>query len=228
MRRRRRALLTVLILLLAVGGLLAGLGVLLKREPPAYAVAVPDRPDDSEAAAKLVTKYGDVTNDVRLKPRWAGTFSADEVNALLRDQFADGVEAFGTTLAAPRVTVDGDRLTLAARLGEGQLSTVVSLELRAWLVGPERNTVAVELCGLRAGGLPVGGHWLMDRVTEAVRDQNIEVTWYRHAGHPVGLFRLFADQSRPATQFRSLTVADGAVAVTGQSATAEVGVVTPR
>lgn len=226
MRRRRRAVLTVLILLLAAGGLVAGLGVLLKREPAGYRAALPGRAEDADVAFRLVTKYGDARTDIRLKPRWAATFTADEVNALLRDQFDDGLELFGAPLTDPRVTVAGDRLTVAGRLGEGRLSTVVSLEVRAWLVGPEPNTVAVELCGLRAGGLPVGGHWLMDRLTEAVRDQNIEVTWYRHDGHPVGLFRLFADQGRPATQFRSLTVADGGLTVTGQSATAEA--VTPR
>ena len=225
--RRRRTLLTVLILLLAAGGLAAGLGFLLKREPADYLAAVPARPDDAEVAATVITKSSDFRTNLRIRPDWAATFTADEVNAFLRDQVADRAEVYGTTLSAPRVTARGDKLLLAARVGEGSLSTVVNLEVRAWLVGPERNTVAVELGGLKAGGLPVGSHWLMDRITDAVREYNTEVTWYRNEGRPVGLFRLFADQARPATRLRSVTVADGGVTLAGRTITTEAGVVTP-
>ncbi len=224
--RRRRTLLTVLILLLAVAGVLAGVGVLLKREPADYLDAVPARPDDSEQAASVITKSSDFRTNLRLRPQWSATFTADEVNAFLRDQFADRAEVYGTSLSAPRLVGRGDKLLLAARLGEGSLSTVVNMEVRAWLVGTERNTVAVELGGLRAGTMPIGSHWLMDRITDAVREYNMEVTWYRHEGRPVGLFHLYADQPRPATQLRSVTVADGALTVIGR-ATSEAGVVTP-
>lgn len=224
--RRRRAVLTVLILLLAVGGVLGGLWVLLKREPADYLAAVPARADDAEVAAAVITKSSDFRTNLRLRPQWSATFTADEVNAFLRDQLAERAEVYGLALSAPRVVGRGDRFLLAARLGDGPLSTVVNLEVRAWLVGPERNTVAVELGGLRAGALPVGSHWLMDRISEAVREYNAEVTWYRHDGRPVGLFRLYADQTRPPALLRSVTVADGALTVVGR-ATGEAGVVTP-
>ena len=221
MRRRRRTLLAALILLLAGGGLLAGGWALLKRESDDYLRAVPARPDDTEVAAGVITKWLDFRTNLRVRPHWAATFTADEVNAFFRDQFADRAEFYGTAVSAPRVVGRGDKLLLAARLGDGPLSTVVNLEVRAWLVGPERNTVAVELGGLRAGGLPVGSHWLMDRITDAVREHNTEVTWYRHDGRPVGLFRLYADQPRPATQLRAVTVADGVVTLAGRATAGE-------
>ena len=77
--------------------------------------------------------------------------------------------------------------------------------------------MAVEIVGLWAGDLPLGSHWLLDRVSEEAREQNIDVTWYRNAGRPVGLFRLYADQPRPATQVASLTLVDGVLTVAGRA-----------
>ena len=54
---------------------------------------------------------------------------------------------------SPRVAIDGDRLKLGFRYGEGFWSTVVSVELRVWLVADEVNLMAVEVCDLRAGRL---------------------------------------------------------------------------
>lgn len=219
-------MLTVLILLLAVGGVLGGLWVLLKREPTDYLAAVPAHADDAEVAAAVITKSSDFRTNLRLRPQWSATFTADEVNAFLRDQLTERAEVYGFTLSEPRVVGRGDKLMLAARLGEGQLSTVVTLEVRAWLVGTERNTVAVELGVLRAGALPLGSHWLMDRISEAVQEYNMAVTWYRNEGRPVGLFRLYADQPRPPTLLRSVTITDGALTVIGR-ATSEAGVLSP-
>ena len=95
----------------------------------------------------------------------------------------------------------------------------MSAELRVWLVKDEVNTVAVELVGMRAGVLPVELQWFrsLDEIAEAVRDRNMDVSWYRHDGHLVGVFRLYADQPRPQTQLGTVTVADGRVTVAGRS-----------
>lgn len=224
--RRRRTLLAVLMLLLAVAGVAGGVGYLLKSEPADYLAAVPARADDAEVTQRTVTNYSDFRTNLRQQAEWTSTFTADELNAFIRDQFADRTELYGTALSGPRVVGRGDRLLLAARVGDGWLSTVVNLEVRAWLVGPAQNTVAVELGSLKAGAMPVGSHWLMDRITDEVRQFNMDVTWYRHEGRPVGLFRLFADAARPPTRLRSVTLAGGSVTVAGR-ATGEAGVVTP-
>ena len=224
--RRRRTLLAVLMLLLAVAGVAGGVGYLLKSEPADYLVAVPAQADDSKVTAEATTKYSDFRTNLRQQSEWSSVFTADELNAVIRDQFADRTELYGTALSGLRVVGRGDKLLLAARVGDGWFSTVVNLEVRAWLVGPDQNTVAVELGSLRAGAMPVGSHWLMDRITDEVRQYNTDVTWYRHDGRPVGLFRLFADAARPPTRLRSVTLADGSVTVAGR-ATGEAGVVTP-
>ena len=78
--------------------------------------------------------------------------------------------------------------------------------------------VAVELVYMRAGALPVELQWFrgLDAIGEAMRDRNVNVAWYRHDGHLVGVFQLYADQPRPPTQLRTVKVADGRVAVAGR------------
>lgn len=219
--RRRSVLVTLLILGTTLGVVAGGLGVLLKREPAFYTAALETNgPDDPVIAAEVVTRFGDLMNDIRNKPEWGATFAADELNALFRESLCPG-GSFAKSLPghvhAPRVSVDGDRVRLAARYGEGFRSTVVSVELRAWLVANETNTLAVELCGMWAGGLPLGVQSLLDDISEAARGRNVTVTWYRHDGHPVGLFRLYADQVRPTTQVRRLKIEDGRLTVAGKS-----------
>jgi hypothetical protein len=94
---------------------------------------------------------------------------------------------------------------------------VVWVELRVWLVANETNLVAVEVCELRTGSLPVGSQSILDSITEAARDSNIEVTWYRSGSNPVGLFRFYADQPRPTSQILTLEVKDGKISVAGRS-----------
>ncbi|MGL6095110.1 MAG: hypothetical protein ACRC7O_04820 [Fimbriiglobus sp.] len=225
MRRRRQLILTVLILLTAVGLTGLGLGTLLKREPDFYLAEHPGKADDTRTAAEVITRSNDTKNDIRSKADWGVAFTGDDINAFFREalgptgQLADYLP---NHVSEPRLSLDGDRLRLAARYGEGFWSTVVSVELRAWLVKPqedavEPNTVAVEFVGMWVGGLPIGTQSILDTITEAARDSNIVVTWFRQDGHPVGVFRFYADQARPTTQIRRLTVGDGRITVAGKS-----------
>ena len=219
---RRSVVLAVLLVVASAAVVLTVLGVLLKRNPDFYDAALDADPGDRDAvvAAEIVTRFGDLQNDIRSKPEWGATFTADELNALFRESLCPGggwVKLLPDQFHAPRVAVEGDTVRLAVRYGDGLGSTVVSVDLRAWLVHNETNTVALELCGMSAGALPLGVQSLLDWITEAARQRNINVTWYRLNGHPVGLFRFYADQARPTTQIRRLKVEDSRIIVAGRS-----------
>lgn len=220
--RRRSILLALLIVVLAGVAVVGVLTLLVKQEPGYYTADAGDEIADAQVASEVLTRFGDLMNDVRLKPEWSGSFTASELNAFLRENLQeDGwlARVLPPELHAPRVAIDGDRVKVAGRVGDGFWSTVVSAELRVWLVKDEMNTVAIELVGFRAGALPVELQWFrgLDAIAEAVRDRNVDVSWYRHDGHLVGVFRLYADQPRPPTQLRTVTVADGRVTVAGRS-----------
>jgi hypothetical protein len=205
----------------AVGLVIGGLGALLKHEPEFY--IRPGCPDEfvaSEQAARLITRVQDLKNDIRLKPTWAGTLRADELNSFFREHMADGGGFAGALPAGchdPRVAIDGDRLKFGVRYGRGIWSTVLWVELRAWLVKTEPNCLAVELTAIRSGSIPVNSQAVLDAITEAARDSNIDVSWYRTGGRPVGLFRFYADQLRPTTQILSFKIENGAIIVGGKS-----------
>jgi hypothetical protein len=217
---RRSVVLAVLLVVASAAVVLTVLGVLLKRSPDFYDAALDADPGDADAvvAAEVVTRFGDLLNDIRSKPEWGATFTADELNALFREsQCPGGWVKLPEDFHAPRVAVEGDKVRFAVRYGDGLTSTVVSVDLRAWLVHNETNTVALELCGMSAGALPLGVRSLLDGITEAARQRNINVTWYRLNGHPVGLFRFYADQARPTTQIRRLKVEDSRIIIAGRS-----------
>lgn len=219
LRRRRSRVLAVLIVVVAAAAVVGGLGYLVKREPDYYA-----RPNEATldpfTSANVLTRFGDLKNDIRSKGEWGAAFTADELDAFLRENMEDDGflrAVLPPSFHDPRVVVDGDRLKMAVRYGDGFFSSVVNIELKAWLVGEELNTVAVEVVDLSAGSLPIGAKWLLDKITEAANEGNVEVRWYRHDGHPVGLFHFYANQARPATQIRAVSIADGQIVVAGRT-----------
>lgn len=221
LRRRRPLILAVGLLVLILSGAVSALGYVLKREPSFYTDAAPPADYDTrEKASRLLTRVQDLKNDIRTKGDWGETFTVEELNCFFAEMMGPN-GTFANMLPkgfhSPRVAIEGDRLKLGFRYGEGFWSTVVSVELRVWLVADETNLMAIEVCDLRAGRLGVGAQSILDAIAETARTSNIEVTWYRHNGNPVGLFRFFPDQPRPASQVLTLEVQDGKIVVAGRS-----------
>jgi hypothetical protein len=220
---RRRTRLKTLLLVLLVLGTAAGVVVwLLKSEPAFYARETADtpRPDDPVLAGLVTTRLGELQEDVFSKPDWGATFTTDEVNAFLRSGNT-GKDPIASPLVAalnrPRVDVKGDRLVLSDRSGSGLFSTVLTLELKAWLVDKEPNLLAVEVVGFYAGSMPLPKRSVMDRLGDAARKLKADVNWYRNGGNPVGLFRLFANQPGATTQLLTLKIKDDKVSVGGKN-----------
>jgi hypothetical protein len=223
--RRRSVLLAALIVLVAVAAVVGILGLLIKQEPGFYAAGSPaDEMVDDSVSSQVLTRFGDLKNDIRSRSDWAASFTADELNAFLRQNLDDGgwlAKLLPAGFHSPRVAIDGDVVKIAVRYGEEFWSSVVSVELKVWLVKDEVNTVAVEVLGVRSGALPIEPQWFvsLDAVSEQAQDSNVDVSWYRHDGHLVGLFRFYADQPRPTTQIRIVKVAEGKVTLAGRSIT---------
>jgi hypothetical protein len=66
--------------------------------------------------------------------------------------------------------------------------------------------------------IPITEQSILDRITDVVWQSNVEVTWYRHQGKPVGMFRFFADQARRLPkQLRAVQIRDGQLTIAGRS-----------
>ena len=219
---RRSRLMALLLLLGGVALCFGGVFVLAKREPEFYRQAPdPDQFETRERAAHLITRFQDLKNEIRTRSEWSETFTAEELNCFFVD-YMGRKGGFASLLPegvhSPRVAIEGDRLKIGFKYGEGFWSTVVWVELKVWLVKGEPNLVAVEVCDLRTGSLPIGSQSVLDSISESARDWNIDVQWYRNGSNPVGLFKFFANQAGQASsQILTLDVQDGKIVVAGRS-----------
>lgn len=220
MRRRKLIAFGLLAgILLGIAGVLAAM---LKQVPDFYrnAEAAPNFAT-TERSSALMTRVQDLQNDIRTKPEWSATFEAGDLNCFLHDMINErpgGVECLlPADCHSPRLAIEGDRIFLGFTHGHGLWSSVGWVELRVWLPKHDTNVIAIEVVSLKAGALPVSGQSLLESIRESVHDANVEVQWYRNEGRPVGLFRLYANQVRPATQIHTLKVTDGKIAIGGRT-----------
>jgi len=221
----RRSRLTALFILLGgVGLCFGGVFYLAKREPDFYHRAPnPDEYDTRERAAQLLTRVQDLKNEIRSQSEWGETFTAEDLNCFFVENMGKKgglASLLPEGVHSPRVAIEGDRLKIGFKYGEGIWSTVVWVELKVWLVKDKPNLVALEVCDFRTGSLPVGSQSILDSISESAREWNIEVEWYRNGPNPVGLFRFFANQvGQPTSQILTLKVEEGKIVVAGRSAT---------
>jgi hypothetical protein len=224
MRRRRTWVWAVLLLLVCVGAVAAGLGALAKQEPEFYTrggIATPE-PDDPYRASDVQTRFSDLRKTVFTEPEWGGTFTQDDLNAFFREDPAMNnlIEPRLGGLTAPRVLIEGDRVRFAARYGRGFWSSVVTIEMRAWVIAGEPNLFALELLSLKAGALPLTKQMLMDLFADLFTADNFAtVTWFRNGNNQVAVCRWLPNQSRPSTLLQTLKISDGQIEIGGRNLT---------
>jgi len=221
MRRRRMWILIGMVSGMVTAGL-ALLVMLVKHEPAFYLRAeVRSEQVRHQQAHEFMNRITDLFSRLNEHPAWSQEFTQEEINSYFQDELFRDTKLIEIpdNVQAPRVSLEPDRLRVAFRYGSGLLSTMISIDLRVWLVAKEPNVVALELCGFSAGRLPLGTRSLLDFISEAAREESIEVTWYRNGQHPVGLLRIQANQARPTFQLRRFEFQDGKLIIAGRSLT---------
>jgi len=212
-KRSRKKLVSGAILSGMVLLLLSILAVLLSRTPRFYdqAEARPSIARTGESD-RVVGMFSDVRTALEgREPAWGLEFNDQEMNSFLQEGAVNlGMDSIlPKGFHDPRLKIEDDKLRLGIRYGTGVLSTILTIEMRAWRIPSEDATIGVQLVSLKAGAMPLPLSILLDRITEFVRSQGIDVTWYRMDGKPVGVFRFQYQLTRPTYQFESLTLQDG-------------------
>ena len=82
----------------------------------------------------------------------------------------------------------------------------------------ERNVVVLQLRGMYAGALPISAQSLLEKISDTLRRNNVQVTWYRHEGRPTAALRFQADQPRPTMSLHQLDVRNGVLTIVGGAA----------
>jgi hypothetical protein len=217
--RRKRLYISIGLVAGFVLLVLVGLVAMVKSDPAFYAQS--DMPADShrrELSDGAKHQYSEILS-ILSKDSWDVGFTADQLNAYFQEDYFQqgGDDNLPDGFHNPRVKIQDGKMRVGVRYGSGLFSTVMSLEVKAWKVQGQINTLAVEIISLQAGSLPLSTSVILDDISEAVRRWNIEITWFRHDGHPVAILRFQADQSRPTFQFDSVDMNNGKLTVWGRS-----------
>jgi hypothetical protein len=216
----RKSLLLGFVVVVLVGGTGVGVFGLVRHEPDFYLKkAFPPGVERKQRSGKFVEGFFQFCSDVREYQEWNARFEEDCINSYFDEQFvASGLaeKVLPEGITAPRIAIEDDQFRLAFRYRVGPVSTIISIDMRMWLT-KEPNVVALELQGLHAGSLPIAAQSLLEQVSETARQNNIEVTWYRHRGNPVALLRFQADQDHPTVRLDHLVLHKGVLEIHGRS-----------
>jgi hypothetical protein len=220
------ALTIVALLMLSLGAVVAGM---LRYEPRYHRRAeTPPGKQRAEQSKEFITGFTGMISEVQMvktappqKP-WSQqfTFKDEQINSFLTEGFVQ--QGFAERLlpedvSEPRVSFEPDVMHLSFRYKTKLMSTVVSLDMRAWVPPGEGNVLALRLDGFHAGAVPFKAQWLLERLSEVARQNDVEVSWYRHEGHPVAILRFQANQPRPTLKLRNVRIEQGQLTVWGES-----------
>jgi len=221
---RRSFLVALALVLLLFGGSALVLFLVVGYEPAVYGKAVPPTPEVRARCSKDFLKefFGLLHSAESGDQNWGVQFTDEEVNGYLDEGFIkEGLaqRLLPDGISRPHVVFDKDHIRLAFRYGSGAWNTVISIDLKVWLAKAEPNAVALELEGLRAGALPISGHWLLEEFTKVGRDNggSVDVSWFRHDGHPVALVRFQSDQPHPTLLLQAVQLQQGLLTIRGAS-----------
>ena len=218
---RKSLLLTTAISMVLIGGVAATLAVIASHAPAFYqSAAVAPGESRRKSSGQFVSKFANLISSLVDKRHWSEQFTEEQINSYLEEDFLmehSAERPLPEGISEPRVSFDTDRVQLGFRYRIGKWSTVISLDVHVWLVAKETNTVALEFRSMRAGALPISAHSWMERQVDAIRQRDIEASWYRHEGYPVLLLRFQADRSNPTFRLQNLSLRPGEIVITGRS-----------
>jgi len=221
MRRRKLGWMCGITILALAGGLTA-LAAALKHEPNFYCQGqVPPSEARKELAYTFCRNFGQMLADRDAKKEtWRCDTTEAQLNCFFDEIFVQRGEAEELSklgISSPSVTLEEDHIRLAFRYGSGWLSTVMSYDLRIWLVPKEANVIAVEIQSARAGALPISKQSILHELSELARKQNFKVTLYRHEGNSVALVDLQGDQQQPKSILTTLKVSTSKLTIRGKT-----------
>jgi hypothetical protein len=217
---RRSFLLGLSVFAVLIAGSLGLSWLLLRYEPRWYAQNCQPIQEQTrksrECSSRLIELYNATQRPGPFSIRFAEeTFNSYLAEGIHRQGVADKLLPEG--ISEPRVSFQDERVQVAFRYRSGLINTVVSVRLKVWLPSSEPNLLVVQLESLKAGLIPISAQWLLEELSESLRNRGTEVTWYRHEGCPAALLRFQADLSKPTLLLHGVELNQGALTVHGET-----------
>jgi hypothetical protein len=203
-------------------GIMLMLGLMVKHEPSFYhRVGLGPGSTRHQNSVAFVNEVVNRVNRLTGEPKWQMIVTEAQINSFFEEDFIRlglAEKLLPANLSGPRLSLEGDqRVRLGFRYGEGLFSTILSAEFKVWMAAKEPNVVVLELIGMQAGALPIAPQPFLEQLSEVVRGPNIDVTWYRHNGHPTAAIQFRGEQARPSVVLRHINVRPCVLTIVGRS-----------
>ncbi|MBI3837106.1 MAG: hypothetical protein HY288_04125 [Planctomycetia bacterium] len=187
-----RKLLKIAGIVAAVAVIVAGVSLFSVYEasqqvPEFYREAISRDPDDQQQARdEFVAHAAALASDLHRAGRWQSLFTVEQINAWLALELAKNYpDLMHGELHDPRIVIRDNEATIACRHGGGEVASVLSLTVDAYLQEP--NVLALRIRRARAGALPVPLGLVLDGISHAARQLNLRLEWRKTHGDPVAL-----------------------------------------
>ena len=203
----------LLALALAAGGWMA-----LGHAPDFYLRALAADPaSQAVASTEMFNRAQRLARQVRDPGEWQAQFTAEQINGYLAvDLVKQFPELAAPEIRDPRVELRAGAATLAFRYDGPPASSVVSLEVEAYLFEP--SVVALRICGARAGALPLPLDEVLESISRAAAAADVNLRWRQTEGDPVALVTFESPPGKPQLAIEKLELRDGSLFVAGKTA----------
>jgi hypothetical protein len=220
-----------------LGGICAAVAVVLactytasQQVPDFYSEALAiDASAQEKASEEMGSRVTMLFNEVRRAGRWDVLFTAEQINGWLAVDLArKHPELITDNVHDPRVRIDDETVTLAARIDSGGFSTVFTLTFEPYLYEP--NVIAFRIKKARAGLLPIPMNDVLREVNAAVKNLGVPLSWTQVEGDPVALLALVPgrDGDNGARSLDQLEVRENEIYVAGRTTPAGQMSAAPR
>jgi hypothetical protein len=191
----RPIVLTIGIVLLVLAVVLVVFYRASQHVPEFYREALAAEPQaQAQAADTMFRKATSLNNDVQRVGQWQAVFTAEEINGWLAVELPrlarEQPDLLPTAVHDPRVAIDPDGVTVAARLDRGGFSSVVALKLDVYV--SEASSLVLRIRKVRVGAVPWSPRQVLDTVVEAARRAQRPVKLSHEGSDPIVLVPLSA------------------------------------
>lgn len=217
MKRRRALLLAGAAAAVAV--CLAGLYGAARHVPHYYAEAIEAPPETRrELGDRMLENAAALASGLRKEGQWRALFTSDEINGFLSTDLEKHLpDLLPDNVVDPCVRISPGRITVAGRCTGGTVDTVISIEAEAYVKEP--NVLSIRLCRARAGALPLPMAKVLEGVTKAAAEAQLQLTWLQAKGDPVAIVRLHPPRDDRDTlyQLETLELGEGEMFIAGRT-----------
>jgi hypothetical protein len=216
--RKLRLIVVVSVALVLIAAALGFFSYQVKQVPQFYEQAIAAPPEvQHQAAEQFEHQAIELQNQIRLQETWRVEISADEINGwlatVLPEKFPD---VLPREVSEPRIAIEQNRLQIAAKYHTSGISTIVSIELSAFLT-EQPNVVAIRIHKVAAGNVPLPLAKYLEEISAAAAEHGIIVRWQEVEGDPQAIVTLPLAEpgDKRAIVIRSLELLPGKLTATG-------------